>query len=86
VGRGGDPGRIPADAVRNEPRVTMRRGVLARLLTGPSAIDGTPHLVGVRTTDGEELRADVVVDAMGRRSKGPEWLTAIIRLRFSTVV
>ena len=67
-----------ANAARNEPRVTMRRGIqAARLLTGPSAIDGTPHVVGVRTTGGDELRADVVIDAMGRRSRIAEWLTAI---------
>lgn len=67
-----------ANAALNEPRVTVRRGVQAvGLLTGPPAMDGTPHVVGVRTAGGEELRADIVVDAMGRRSKIPEWLTAI---------
>jgi 2-polyprenyl-6-methoxyphenol hydroxylase-like FAD-dependent oxidoreductase len=67
-----------ANAARNEPRLTVRRGVqVAGLLTGPPAIDGVPHVVGVRTAGGEELRADVVVDAMGRRSRSPEWLTAI---------
>jgi 2-polyprenyl-6-methoxyphenol hydroxylase-like FAD-dependent oxidoreductase len=35
-----------------------------------------PHVVGVRTSAGEELRADVVIDAMGRRSKSPEWIVA----------
>src|SRR5262249_32951121 len=67
-----------ADAVGNAPRVTMRRGVQAvGLLTGASVGSGIPHVVGVRTADGEELRADLVVDAMGRRSRSPEWLTAI---------
>src|SRR5262249_47687604 len=67
-----------ADAARKEPGVTVRRGVQASgLLTGSSAASGTPHVVGVRTTDGEELRADVVVDAMGRRSRSPAWLTAV---------
>ena len=67
-----------ADAARNEPRVTIRRGIQAAgLLTGPSAADRTPHVVGVRTTSGDELRADVVIDAMGRRSKIVEWLAAI---------
>ena len=55
-----------ADAVRNEPRVTIRRGVQAvELVTGPSVSDGTPHVAGVRTADGETLRSDLVVDAMG---------------------
>jgi 2-polyprenyl-6-methoxyphenol hydroxylase-like FAD-dependent oxidoreductase len=67
-----------ADAARNEPRVTVRRGVQATsLLAGSPASDGVPHVVGVRTAGGEELRADVVVDAMGRRSRTPEWLAAI---------
>jgi 2-polyprenyl-6-methoxyphenol hydroxylase-like FAD-dependent oxidoreductase len=46
------------------------------LLTGPPAADGIPHITGVRTTDGEELSADLIVDATGRRSKLPEWLAA----------
>jgi 2-polyprenyl-6-methoxyphenol hydroxylase-like FAD-dependent oxidoreductase len=55
--------------------VTVRRGVsIAALLTGEPVVDGSPHVVGVRTTEGDELRADVVVDAMGRRSKLVEWL------------
>jgi 2-polyprenyl-6-methoxyphenol hydroxylase-like FAD-dependent oxidoreductase len=67
-----------ANAVRDEPRVTVRRGIQATgLLTGPSATDGVPHVVGVRTADGEELAADVVIDAMGRRSKIGDWLTAV---------
>jgi 2-polyprenyl-6-methoxyphenol hydroxylase-like FAD-dependent oxidoreductase len=67
-----------ADAARREPRVTVRRGVQAAgLITGASALAGTPHVVGVRTDDGEEIRADVVIDAMGRRSRAPAWLAAI---------
>jgi flavin-dependent dehydrogenase len=30
--------------------------------------------MGVRTADGHEYRGDIVIDAMGRRSNGPEWL------------
>ena len=36
-----------------------------------------PNVVGVRTETGEELRADLVVDAAGRRSSLPTMLTAI---------
>jgi 2-polyprenyl-6-methoxyphenol hydroxylase-like FAD-dependent oxidoreductase len=54
------------------------RGVsIGQLLTGPSAAKGIPHVTGVRTMDGEEFSADLVVDAMGRRSKLPDWLEAI---------
>jgi 2-polyprenyl-6-methoxyphenol hydroxylase-like FAD-dependent oxidoreductase len=61
-----------------EPRLDVRRGVgIAELLTGPSAADGIPHVTGVRTDDCEELRSDLVVDAMGRRSVLPRWLEQI---------
>ncbi len=67
-----------ADAARNEPRLTVRRGVrAAEFLTGSSAVPGIPHVAGVRTARGEDLRADVVIDAMGRGSRTPAWLTAI---------
>lgn len=67
-----------ARAAAHEPHVTVRRGVqAARLLGGRSVVAGVPHITGVRTADGEELRADVVIDAMGRMSRSPEWLTAL---------
>ena len=54
----------------------VRRGVgVVGLLTGDATAAGVPHVVGVRTDTGEELRADVVVDAAGRRSTLPAWLT-----------
>ncbi len=56
----------------------VRRGVsIAGLLTGPSTGNHIPHVTGVRTADGEEIRADLVIDAMGRRSNLPDWLEAI---------
>jgi 2-polyprenyl-6-methoxyphenol hydroxylase-like FAD-dependent oxidoreductase len=62
-------------AADSEPRLDVRRSVgVAELVTGPSAADGFPHVIGVRTDDGQELRADLVVDAMGRRSVLPRWL------------
>ena len=47
---------------------------VAELLVGTSVLEGVPHIVGVRTTEGDELRADLVVDAMGRRSSLVDWL------------
>jgi hypothetical protein len=45
-------------------RIPVRRGVsVVALLTGPSAAKGIPHVTGVRTIDGEEVFADLVVDA-----------------------
>src|ERR1700722_805265 len=61
-----------------ENLVPIRRGVaVASLLNGPSATKGIPHVTGVRTTDGEEVSADLVIDATGRASKLPDWLAAI---------
>src|SRR5205814_3870492 len=59
------------------PRLEVRRGVsVGRLMTGAGS-NGVPHVSGVRTEDGEELSADLVVDAMGRRSTLPKWLEQI---------
>ena len=46
------------------PNVTIRRGTKVReLITGASAVPGVPHVAGVRTTSGEEIRADLVDEA-----------------------
>jgi flavin-dependent dehydrogenase len=58
--------------------VTIRRGVAVdALLTGTATTPGIPHVVGVRTDSGEELVADFVVDASGRRSNLPTRLAAV---------
>lgn len=60
-----------------EDGIDIRRGVsVAGLLTGPSIVQGAPQVTGVRTTAGDEIHADLVVDAMGRRTKLAEWLAA----------
>jgi len=70
--------RVMAAAAEDQPGVTVRRGVRAAgLIPGHSAIPGTPGVGGVRTETGEELRADLVVDAMGRRTPTAEWLTEL---------
>lgn len=61
--------RVAAD----EPGLEVRRGVSVREPVVRSH-DGTPHVTGVRSDSGEELEADLVVDAMGRRSQLPRWL------------
>lgn len=66
-----------ARLVAAEPGIEVRRGTAVRgLLTGPPT-NGAPHVVGVVTDDGEEMRADLVVDASGRRSALPRWLTDV---------
>jgi flavin-dependent dehydrogenase len=55
----------------------VRRGVAIRgVLTGPEATTGVPHVVGVVTDGGEEIRADLLIDATGRRSPLASWLAA----------
>jgi 2-polyprenyl-6-methoxyphenol hydroxylase-like FAD-dependent oxidoreductase len=69
---------VIAAAAQDQPGVTIRRGVRVTELTrGPSAIPGVPHVTGVRTTDDNEEMADLVIDAMGRRSPGPDLLSAL---------
>ena len=67
-----------ATAVAREPRVTIRRGVdVKALLTGSAAIEGVPHVSGALTSNGDEVRADLIVDATGRQSRSPQWLAAL---------
>jgi 2-polyprenyl-6-methoxyphenol hydroxylase-like FAD-dependent oxidoreductase len=50
-----------------EEALDVRRGVAV------AALLGGPRVTGIRTETGEELPADLVVDAMGRRSRVPQW-------------
>jgi len=60
------------------PGVTVRRGIaVAGLVCGEAAAPGVPHVVGVRTEAGEELRADLLIDATGRRSSLPRLLADV---------
>jgi 2-polyprenyl-6-methoxyphenol hydroxylase-like FAD-dependent oxidoreductase len=64
-------------AARATPGVEIRHAtVVSELLTGTPVLDGVPHVVGVRTEQGDEIRADVVVDAAGRRTPVPAMLEA----------
>jgi 2-polyprenyl-6-methoxyphenol hydroxylase-like FAD-dependent oxidoreductase len=55
----------------SEPRLTIRRGLRVVGLT-TRARDGITHVTGVRLDSRSSIEADVVVDAMGRRSPLPE--------------
>lgn len=63
-----------AAAVRREPTVQTVHGAAVRGLTVVPG-DAVPRVTGVRTDDGAR-RAELVVDASGRRSPVPGWLTA----------
>ncbi len=65
--------QVIARAARAEPGMAVRRGVTAAALE----LEGDrrpPHVSGVRTQAGDVVAADLVVDAMGRRSQLPGWL------------
>jgi 2-polyprenyl-6-methoxyphenol hydroxylase-like FAD-dependent oxidoreductase len=70
--------RAVASVAEATPGLEVRRGVsVTGLLSGPEAVKGTPHVTGVCTSDGDELRADLVIDCGGRRSALPDWLEAL---------
>ncbi|MFW3172502.1 FAD-dependent oxidoreductase [Geodermatophilus sp. CPCC 206100] len=67
-----------AAAAEEHPGVTVRRGTRAAgLVSGPPPLRGVPHVAGVRTRDGAELPADLVVDATGRKTTGADWLAEL---------
>jgi 2-polyprenyl-6-methoxyphenol hydroxylase-like FAD-dependent oxidoreductase len=66
---------VHARAAQNEPRVTVRRGTQVLGFKTDVAAGGPPRVTGVLTSEGE-LRADLVVDAMGRHSPAADWLTS----------
>jgi 2-polyprenyl-6-methoxyphenol hydroxylase-like FAD-dependent oxidoreductase len=67
-----------AAAAEATPGVEIRRGVaVAGLITGTATHLAVPHVIGVRTKDGESVHADLVVDMTGRRSALPGWLEDI---------
>jgi 2-polyprenyl-6-methoxyphenol hydroxylase-like FAD-dependent oxidoreductase len=69
---------VIAAAAADEPGVTVRRGTrVVAFLPGPPALRNVPHVAGVRLDTGEELPADLVVDASGRRTRSADRLTAL---------
>jgi 2-polyprenyl-6-methoxyphenol hydroxylase-like FAD-dependent oxidoreductase len=69
---------VIAAAAEDQPGVTIRRGArVTELLQGSPAVPGVPHVTGVRTSDDHKQGADLVIDAMGRRSPGVSLLTAV---------
>jgi hypothetical protein len=66
-----------ADTISATPGVTVRRGVAIRGLSHNGNGHAVPHVTGVVTESGEDIRADLVIDAAGRRSALPSWLADI---------
>jgi 2-polyprenyl-6-methoxyphenol hydroxylase-like FAD-dependent oxidoreductase len=65
--------QVLGSAADAEPGLRVRRGIAVREPV-VRTYNGVPHVAGVRTDAGEELHADLVVDAMGRRSQITSWL------------
>ena len=66
-----------ARAAEEERGLTVRRGVHVKgFVSAAEARAGVPHIAGVQTDEGD-IRADLVVDAMGRRSPSSKWLSAL---------
>jgi 2-polyprenyl-6-methoxyphenol hydroxylase-like FAD-dependent oxidoreductase len=68
---------VLANAASETFGVEIRRGVAIPGLLSEPGTGGVPRVIGVATEGGEEIRADLVVDAAGRRSALPDWLAAI---------
>ncbi|MEO7430075.1 MAG: FAD-dependent monooxygenase [Acidimicrobiales bacterium] len=67
-----------ARVVEAHPNVTIRRGIAVDgLVTADATSGAVPHVIGVRTDSGEDVMADLVVDASGRRSMLPSLLSDI---------
>jgi 2-polyprenyl-6-methoxyphenol hydroxylase-like FAD-dependent oxidoreductase len=64
-----------ARAADAEPGLELRRGAAVTGLTARRR-SGVPNVTGVRLESGETIAADLVVDAMGRRSELPRLLRA----------
>ena len=64
-------------AARAMPSIEIRnQAIVSALLTGASVIPGVPHVTGVRLDNGDEIEADVVIDAGGRRTPVPAMIDA----------
>ncbi|NYJ04372.1 FAD-dependent oxidoreductase [Petropleomorpha daqingensis] len=69
---------VLAGVAARTPGVSIRRGVAADgFLAGTPTSPGVPHVAGIRTSDGERIAADLVVDCRGRRARMQDWLCAI---------
>lgn len=65
--------QVVSRAAQAQRRMEVRRGIAVTGFT-TRELSGVPHVNGVRTASGEVVPADLVVDAMGRRSPLPAWL------------
>jgi len=67
--------QVLGQAAEGEPGLEVRRGTAVAGLTIQPSNGTTPHVTGVRLESDETVPAELVVDAMGRRSPLPRWLS-----------
>lgn len=65
------------ESVQARPNVELHEGVTVTGLVGFARDGGRPTITGVRLLDGSTIEAALVVDASGRRTHAPAWLTAL---------
>ena len=65
--------QVLARATESQPGLELRRGAGVTGLT--TRTNGVTHVTGAVTESGERLAADLVVDAMGRGSPMPGWIS-----------
>ena len=70
---------VTSRVAEGTPGVAVRRGaaVSGLLSATPAGNGAVPHVTGVALEDGDRVEADLVVDATGRRSPLPRWLSDI---------
>ncbi len=68
--------QVLGKVAEDELGLDVRRGTAVKELTMQVG-NGTPHVTGVCLDSGETVHADLVVDAMGRRSQMPRWLSDV---------
>lgn len=68
---------VVAAVAANTAGLTIRRGVGVVGLLSTTGPDRSVHVTGVRTDDGDDIAADLVIDSGGRRSSMPELLRSV---------
>src|SRR5262245_17545325 len=65
------------ESIRDRPGIELREGTPVAGLEGIVRDGKRPAVTAVRLVDGKAIRAALVVDASGRRSRAPDWLAAL---------
>ena len=65
---------VVASMAAATPGLTIRRGVAVAGVLSTTGPDGIVHVTGVRTEDGDDITADLVIDSGGRRSAMAGWV------------